>query len=138
MYLTDIPLTVLFTVNSVFDQMFGVTLNVSETTSNSKIISSLFEKTKMWHWIDPILLHLKWYHATTTTMTASWLQISSFCSVPMHMAVPVSWHPGNTMLAAMLAFFSSSSATNRSLLEASGSFKMFDSCCQVHNYMGLR
>jgi len=47
MYLTDIPLTVLFTVNSVFDQMFGVTLNVSETTSNSKIISSLFEKTKM-------------------------------------------------------------------------------------------
>ena len=51
----------------------------------------------------------------------------------MQMAVPVSWQPGSTMLAAMLAFFNNSSATNRSLLDASGSFKMFDSCCHKQN-----
>ena len=38
----------------------------------------------------------------------------------MTMAVPVSWHIGSTMPEAMLAFFSSSSATKRSLAEASG------------------
>jgi len=37
------------------------------------------------------------------------------------------------MLAEILAFFNNSSATNRSLLEASGSFKMFDSCCHKQN-----
>ncbi len=43
-------------------------------------------------------------------------------------AVPVSWHMGSTPPAAMLAFFSSSSATKRSLSEASGSSRIFASC----------
>ena len=36
----------------------------------------------------------------------------------MMIAVPVSWQPGSTIPAAMLAFFSSSRATNRSFSEA--------------------
>ena len=48
----------------------------------------------------------------------------------MMMAVPVSWHPGKTMPAAMLAFFRSSSATKRSLSDASGSSRMARSCAK--------
>ena len=43
---------------------------------------------------------------------------------PTTTAVPVSWHPGRTPPAAMLALRSSSVATNRSLADASGSSKM--------------
>ena len=42
----------------------------------------------------------------------------------MTIAVPVSWHIGSTLPAAMLAFFSRSSATKRSLAEASGSSRI--------------
>ena len=48
--------------------------------------------------------------------------------LPATIAVPVSWQPGRTMLAAMLAFFNSSSATNRSFSDASGSSRMLESC----------
>ena len=41
--------------------------------------------------------------------------------LPITMAVPVSWHIGNTPPAEMLRFLSRSRATNRSLPEASGS-----------------
>ena len=39
--------------------------------------------------------------------------------LPMTIAVPVSWHIGSTLPAAMLAFFSRSKATNLSFAEAS-------------------
>ena len=42
------------------------------------------------------------------------------------MAVPVSWHPGKIIFAAMFAFLSSSNATNLSLDEDSGSLSIFD------------
>ena len=45
-------------------------------------------------------------------------------------AVPVSWHEGSTMPEATFAFFSSSRATKRSLSDASGSSRIFDSCCR--------
>ncbi len=48
--------------------------------------------------------------------------------LPLTMAVPVSWHMGRTPPAAMLAFFSRSRATKRSLGEASGSSRMLRSC----------
>ena len=51
--------------------------------------------------------------------------------VPMQIAVPVSWQPGNTMPAATLAFFSNSKATKRSLLDASGSSRILASCYSV-------
>jgi hypothetical protein len=44
----------------------------------------------------------------------------------MQIAVPVSWHPGKTMLAAMFAFLSNSKATNLSFEEASGSLSILD------------
>ena len=44
--------------------------------------------------------------------------------LPMTMAVPVSWHIGSTLPAAMLAFFRRSKATKRSLADASGSSRM--------------
>jgi hypothetical protein len=46
------------------------------------------------------------------------------------MAVPVSWHIGKTLPAAMLAFFNRSKATNRSLAEASGSSRMARNCAR--------
>lgn len=54
---------------------------------------------------------------------------STAVTLPRTMAVPVSWHPGSTIPAAMLAFFKSSRATNLSLLDDSGSFSMLLSCC---------
>ena len=50
--------------------------------------------------------------------------------LPLIIAVPVSWHMGKTPPAAMLAFFSRSRATNRSLSLASGSTMMLASCCK--------
>jgi hypothetical protein len=44
--------------------------------------------------------------------------------LPFTIAVPVSWHDGRIPPAAMLAFFSSSSATKRSLSDASASSRM--------------
>ena len=41
--------------------------------------------------------------------------------LPITIAVPVSWHIGSTPPAEMLTFLSRSSATNRSLPDASGS-----------------
>jgi len=49
---------------------------------------------------------------------------------PITTAVPVSWQPGSTRPDAMFAFLSSSSATNWSLDEASGSLRMLESCCR--------
>jgi hypothetical protein len=46
----------------------------------------------------------------------------------MTIAVPVSWHIGSTPPAAILAFFSRSSATKRSLAEASGSSRIARTC----------
>ena len=51
--------------------------------------------------------------------------------LPLTIAVPVSWHDGSTPPAAMLAFFSSSRATKRSLAEASGSSRMAAQLGQV-------
>ena len=50
--------------------------------------------------------------------------------LPITIAVPVSWHIGSTPPAAMLAFFSRSRATKRSLAEASGSSRMRRSCAR--------
>ena len=44
--------------------------------------------------------------------------------LPMTIAVPVSWHIGNTRPAAILAFFNRSKATNLSFDEASGSSRI--------------
>ena len=44
--------------------------------------------------------------------------------LPMTIAVPVSWHIGSTLPAAILAFFKRSNATNLSLAEASGSSRI--------------
>ena len=49
--------------------------------------------------------------------------------VPIMIAVPVSWQPGSTIPAAMLAFLRNSSATYLSFFDASGSFRIFESCC---------
>ena len=49
---------------------------------------------------------------------------------PMTIAVPVSWHIGKMPPAAMLAFFSRSNATKRSLSDDSGSSKILRSCCR--------
>ena len=51
--------------------------------------------------------------------------------LPITIAVPVSWHIGSTPAAAMLAFFSRSRATKRSLADASGSSRIRRSCCEV-------
>jgi hypothetical protein len=57
--------------------------------------------------------------------------VSTFCPrLPMTIAVPVSWHIGSTPAAAMLAFFSRSSATNLSLADASGSSMIRRSCAR--------
>ena len=48
----------------------------------------------------------------------------------MTIAVPVSWHIGSTPAAAMFAFFSRSSATNRSFALASGSSRIVRSCAR--------
>ncbi len=45
----------------------------------------------------------------------------------MQIAVPVSWQPGNIILAAILAFLSNSNATNLSFDEDSGSLRIFES-----------
>ena len=50
--------------------------------------------------------------------------------LPFTIAVPVSWHDGSTPPAAMHAFFSSSSATKRSLGDASGSSRIARSCAR--------
>ena len=50
--------------------------------------------------------------------------------LPNTSAVPVSWHIGSTPPAEMLAFLSRSSATKRSLADASGSSRMRRSCCK--------
>ena len=50
--------------------------------------------------------------------------------LPMTIAVPVSWHMGRTPPAAMQAFLSRSSATKRSLADASGSSRILRSCCR--------
>lgn len=50
--------------------------------------------------------------------------------LPITIAVPVSWHMGSTPMAAMFAFFSRSSATNLSLLDASGSSMIRRSCAR--------
>jgi hypothetical protein len=50
--------------------------------------------------------------------------------LPMMIAVPVSWQPGRTPAAAMPAFLSSSSATKRSLGDASGSSRILRSCAR--------
>ena len=47
---------------------------------------------------------------------------------PIIIAVPVSWHPGNIFPEAIFAFFNNSNATNLSLLDASGSSKIFLNC----------
>ena len=48
----------------------------------------------------------------------------------MTIAVPVSWHIGSTLPAAILAFFNRSKATKRSLAEASGSSRMARNCAR--------
>ena len=56
---------------------------------------------------------------------------TSWPFLPTTMAVPVSWQEGRIMPAEMLAFFISSSATKRSLSEASGSSRIFAQLCQM-------
>ena len=50
--------------------------------------------------------------------------------LPITIAVPVSWHIGRTLPAAILAFFKRSKATNLSFDEASGSSSIARSCAR--------
>jgi len=93
------------------------------TVQQLKMISTLFDRSHVIY-LQQIILVYKVFNMVNSNANGN---------IPMHMAVPVSWQLGSTMSAAMLAFFNNSSATNRSLLEASGSFKMFDSCCYKQN-----
>ena len=63
--------------------------------------------------------------------TSSFELVNTYCPfLPMIRAVPVSWHIGKIPPAAILAFLSKSSATKRSLAEASGSESILESCCR--------